>query len=199
MPSRQSIRGITLLESLVAILVIALGIFSVLGIQLRTLSDAQAGIRRSQAIRLIEDLSERINANPQASEYLDIYTANPPKEAAKDCSTPCTPEELAKLDIQQWHRQIQLAFGSGRAIVFQSTADADSTHPMQLGVLVAWKENQREGSNAAETEALNSFLKISATDASNQTCPEQYVCHLQYISIPRHCAVAGEEGRTSCT
>ena len=39
MPSRQSIRGITLLESLVAILVIALGIFSVLGIQLRTLSD----------------------------------------------------------------------------------------------------------------------------------------------------------------
>ena len=51
MPSRQSIRGITLLESLVAILVIALGIFSVLGIQLRTLSDAQAGIRRSQALR----------------------------------------------------------------------------------------------------------------------------------------------------
>ena len=198
MPSRQSVRGITLLESLVAILVVALGVFSVLGIQLRTLSDAQAGIRRSQAIRLIEDLSERINANPAASEYLEIYTADSPEEAANDCTTPCTSEELARLDIHQWHQQMQHAFGSGRAIVFQSTADADSTNPMQLGVLVAWKENQREGSNAAETEALNTFLKISATDSSNRNCPEQYVCHLQYISIPRHCSLSGEEGE-SCT
>lgn len=194
MPSRQSIRGITLLESLVAILVVALGVFSVMGIQIRILSDAQAGIRRSQAIRLIEDLSERINANPATSEYLSVYTAESPEAPTTDCSSPCTAEELAARDIYQWRQQVQSAFGSGRAIVFQSTADSDSTNPMQLGVLVAWKENEREGVDPASTQALNYFLKTSESDASHQTCPDQYVCHLQYISIPEHCFHSTTEG-----
>ena len=52
-------RGISLIESLVAIVVMALGILGILGVQMRTLADTQSGVRRAQAIRLIEDLSER--------------------------------------------------------------------------------------------------------------------------------------------
>lgn len=50
-------RGISLIESLVAIVVMALGILGILGVQMRTLTDTSTTVRRAQAIRLIEDLS----------------------------------------------------------------------------------------------------------------------------------------------
>lgn len=59
-------KGITLLESLVAIVVMALGLLGIVGIQMRTLADTQTGVRRAQAVKLIEDLSERVRANPNA-------------------------------------------------------------------------------------------------------------------------------------
>ena len=46
----QPQRGITLLESLVAIVVMALGILGILGVQMRTLSDTQTGVRRAQEL-----------------------------------------------------------------------------------------------------------------------------------------------------
>src|SRR5690606_32281252 len=79
-------RGITLIESLVAILVTALGILGILGVQMRTLTDTQTTVRRAQAIRLIEDLGERLKVNPNALMVLGSYqsgwTANPPTPPA---------------------------------------------------------------------------------------------------------------------
>ena len=43
-------RGVSLIESLVAIVVTALGILGILGVQMRTLADTQTGVRRAQAI-----------------------------------------------------------------------------------------------------------------------------------------------------
>ncbi|MPM51533.1 hypothetical protein SDC9_98282 [bioreactor metagenome] len=121
----SSARGITLLESLIAILVVALGIFSVVGIQFRLLSDAQGGIRRSQAIRLIEDLSERIQANPQSGQHLDLYMADFPASSIRDCNTPCSSEELSAFDIAEWHEMVQSTLGNGRALVFPGPADSN--------------------------------------------------------------------------
>ena len=64
--SKTRQRGITLLESLIAIVVAALGILGILGVQMRTLTDTQTSMRRAQAIRLIEDLSERMRVHPNA-------------------------------------------------------------------------------------------------------------------------------------
>ena len=66
-------RGITLIESLVAIVVAALGILGIVGVQMRTLTDTSSTVRRAQAIRLIEDLSERMKVNPNAIATLDNY------------------------------------------------------------------------------------------------------------------------------
>ncbi|HRN05700.1 MAG TPA: prepilin-type N-terminal cleavage/methylation domain-containing protein, partial [Ottowia sp.] len=50
--SRAAQRGVTLIESLVALVVVAVALFGILGIQMRTLVDTQSGVRRAQAIRL---------------------------------------------------------------------------------------------------------------------------------------------------
>ena len=46
-----SSQGFALLEALVALLVVALGLLGILGLQMRTLADTQNGVRQAQAIR----------------------------------------------------------------------------------------------------------------------------------------------------
>ena len=60
LPKNKHQRGIALIESLVAIVITALGILGILGVQMRTLADTSTTVRRAQAIRLIEDLGERM-------------------------------------------------------------------------------------------------------------------------------------------
>ena len=66
-------RGITLIESLIAILIAAVGILGILGVQMRTLTDTQTTVRRAQAVRLIEDLGERMKVQPNALVNLNAY------------------------------------------------------------------------------------------------------------------------------
>ena len=89
-------RGISLIESLIAIVVMALGILGILGVQMRTLSDTSTTVRRAQAIRLIEDLSERMKVNPNAllniKEFESGYSKKSSDLTATNCaSTACTP------------------------------------------------------------------------------------------------------------
>ena len=67
-------KGFSLLESMIAIIVMVLGILGVLGAQMKTLTDTQSSVRRAQAIRLIGDLGERLQNNPDALGDLSTYT-----------------------------------------------------------------------------------------------------------------------------
>ena len=100
-------RGITLIESLVALVISALAILGIVGVQMRTLADTQTAVRRAQAIRLIEDLSERMRVNPNAltqitnfeSTFSDKDDEDKSLEIKNGCADGCEPEEQAAFDI----------------------------------------------------------------------------------------------------
>lgn len=191
-PGHRLQRGITLIESLVAIVVMALGILGILGVQMRTLTDTQAGVRRAQAIRLIEDLGERLQNNPDALGNLSAYTTKP--TSSDDCaSTACAADKLATYDIKQWRASVSDALPGSDAIVFIPQGG-----PRQLGVLIGWSENRYSQSGQeltpAEKTALNTPLVVSgigktngATSDSAQNCPPGLICHLQYIQPTQRC------------
>ena len=135
-PSRRRQRGITLIESLIALMVAVLGVLGILGVQMRTLTDTQAGVRRAQAIRLTEDLAERLQNNPDALGNLAAYTGVP--TSSNDCkSTACAPADLATYDIKQWRTFVAEALPGGQATVFIPKGGL-----RQLGVLIGWRENR---------------------------------------------------------
>lgn len=68
----HSQRGITLIESLVAI-VVASRHSGHPGVQMRTLTDTQTSVQWVQAIRLIEDLSERMKVHPNAMGSINSH------------------------------------------------------------------------------------------------------------------------------
>ncbi len=195
---KASQKGITLLESLVAIVVMSLGLLGVVGIQMRTLTDTQTGVRRAQAVKLIEDLSERVRANPNAignaASYAVAWSATlsaPPACAINSGfpATSCTAAQLATYDVDRWLRGVRANLPLGDATVFVSGSDA-----RQLGVMLAWRENERarEGDSVADTSAYKAIFSVTGTSTSGSvTCPAGKICHLQYINLTQRCIPSG--------
>lgn len=191
-------QGVTLLESLVAIVVMALGLLGIVGIQMRTLADTQTGVRRAQAVRMVEDFSERVRANPNAMGNAASYavawgsTLGTPPACVVNSGFPgtsCTAAQLATYDVDRWLRSVRANLPVGDATVFVSGSDA-----RQLGVMLAWRENERarEGDSLADTSAYKAIFSVTGTSTSGSvTCPAGKICHLQYINLTQRCIPSG--------
>ena len=155
-------RGIALLESLVAIAILALGVLGLLGAQLRTLGQAQAAVHRAQAVRLVEDLGERLRTHPDASAHWAVYQVDwNARTSAPDChSRACDGADLARRDLANWKEAVAQGLPSGQARVF----DAGDR---RLGVGVGWAA--RGGGPA-----------LDEPDGPAR-CPEGLVCHYGHV------------------
>lgn len=182
--------GVSLIESLVALVVTSLGVLGILGMQMRTLADSQITVRRAQAVRLIEDLSERIQINPGGSFALQWYVADWGDAASQAC-TSCSNQELAKKDVYQWKTTVQKTLPLGDARIFFSAAEVGGSdeNRRQLGVIVSWRENERHHLKAdgSKDSAYTVPFNIPDNGDISGACPENSICHLQYIYVVGRC------------
>ena len=191
---RHHQRGITLLESLVALLISALGILGIVGVQMRTLVDTQTAVHRAQAIRLIEDLNERLRANPNglatmiANQTAVFGTISEPDD---DCSsTSCTATQLMMYDLWVWKENTKSTLPEGsEAHIFQAPWDIGSTDPRQIGVRISWRENEKDSSTS-------NIFKVNSATTGSASCPSDSICHLQYIQVISRCATYKVGGST---
>ena len=191
----SSQRGITLLESLVSIVVLSLGVLGVLGVQLRTLADTQTGVRRAQAVRLIEDLSERIKVSPDGINNIGAYTAAWNVDitgAVANCvTTACTSAQLAAYDRNNWVNATRTLLPRGDANVFVVPDEAGAVAGRrQLGVMVSWRESEKSASKADGTadSTYSAATAVASTGGANVSCPAGTTCHLQYIQVTSRCS-----------
>ena len=195
-PTRRQ-HGITLIESLVAIVVAALGILGILGVQMRTLTDTQTTVRRAQAIRLIEDLGERLRVSPNALADISAYPSNFTNEPVPgSCATNCTPSQLAAYNVASWKQAVKQTLPLGQASIFLAPGEGTGTNPnrRQLGVMVSWRENEKETTStykddidATKVRANDGVTLTDGADATN-ACPTGRTCHLQYLPVAARCA-----------
>ncbi|MDR2155867.1 MAG: type IV pilus modification protein PilV [Burkholderiaceae bacterium] len=189
-------RGMTLIESLVALVVAALGVLGIAGVQLRTLADTQNSVRRQQAIRLIEDLDERLKVNPNSlflsGDYVSDWKDSPQTSANCDTSL-CDHKQLAAYDLANWKKRVTDTLPSGDANVFLAPGD-NSSDRRQLGVMISWRENERFGINDADKKDIDA-TQVRAEDGTLSdaagaaaACPAARICHLQYITLAARCA-----------
>ena len=188
-------RGITLIESLVAIVVAALGILGIIGIQMRTLADSQNSVRRAQAVRLIDDLGERMRANPNAlavlGSYASAWDANmPPTGSALSCGTGGASADLVNTDLCEWKATVARTLPLGQANIFTVPVEGSSNR-RQLGVMIAWRENER-----SDDDSFKNPINAAAGGGS-VTCPPKHTCHLQYLPVAARCAPYKPVGGTA--
>ena len=195
--------GFSLIESLVAIVITALGILGILGVQMRTLSDTQNGVRRAQAIRLVEDLSERIKVNPTplSAAVMATYRVSTPGPITSPpaCTVGCTPAQLAQHDIARWKSQVINTLPGGDAIVFAADDETDVNNRRQLGVLISWQLKEKETAADYTTPFLTSASGVVGGAISAVTCPANKICHLQYIQVVSRCQLDTAGGPANTT
>jgi type IV pilus assembly protein PilV len=195
-PQRQ--HGITLIESLIAIVIAGLGILGIVGVQMRTLSDTQTTVRRAQAIRLIEDLSERMKINPNAqatlSSYVSGFSDEPTPDNCASSSAGCTQAQQATYDLAIWKQNVKtLPLGQAKIFVPPAESAVDAAGRRQLGVIIAWRENERDNSTGYKndidaTKVRNASGNLQDGAGTANACPSDRTCHLQYIPVSARCA-----------
>ncbi len=173
----QTHRGASLVEVLVALLVLALGVMGMMSLQTRTLLEARASQARTYAVQLSSDLLERMQTQRRLTQAPALWDPSPylldwgAVPQMVDCyRSPCLAQQLARFDMLQWKQALAHLLPGGDARVFQSSAD-----PAQFGVLIGWRVLPQ----SASVESPGTSASVPAPPSAQ--CREGLICHLVYI------------------
>lgn len=114
-------KGFTLLEVLVAALVLAISVLGLSGLQLKALRDSTSSYYFSQVTMLGYDIADRIRAN-NTSNYTASWSDDGTLHAGCSTSAGCTPAQMAESDIFEWKNTIAAVLPSGDGNVSLSGA-----------------------------------------------------------------------------
>lgn len=96
-------KGFTLIEILVAILVLSIGLLGMASLQLLGMQSTQSAASRTQASILAYDLAERMRNNRLAAINGNYGTGVLATPADPGCiATGCSPTQLADQDLREW-------------------------------------------------------------------------------------------------
>lgn len=156
----RSQAGVTLIEVLVAVLVLAIGILGVAGLQSVSLKNTADVHFIHQVIGESEDIMNRIMANPAAANA-GAYAATPPASApTNDCSAvQCSTNDLAVWDLWQWSQELTNGFGAPPSAGANIVWDAASG---EYEIAITWDAN---GAGAGYTAPT-----CTETDNSSAGC-----------------------------
>lgn len=175
--SRHSQQGISLLESLVSLFILALGVLGLLSVQLRTMTETQTSNNRIVASRLADDLFERMKTNPSGWAAVGQYAVGwglAPTAAINCAAAACNPAQKAAWDLVQWKALVAATLPLGQALSFASPVDA-----RQLGVMIGWRANESNPNAAADYVAPFNANVVSG-GATLAQCPVNLICHVAY-------------------
>ena len=103
-------QGFTLIEVLVAGLVLSVGVLGVAGLQVTSLKNLQSSQSYGIAAMLANDIADRmwVNREDVLETDADAYNhSTMPEDTPPDCiGGTCTPAEIAQFDIVDWQQQI---------------------------------------------------------------------------------------------
>ncbi|MBX2857639.1 MAG: type IV pilus modification protein PilV [Cellvibrionaceae bacterium] len=138
--------GTTLIEVMVAALIMGIGILGILSLQGRALQFSQQSYLFSQATILAQDMAERMSSNRQA---LDAYRNNP-ATASTDCTqNTCSSAQLAAWDRFHWEEAVKNNLPAGRGVV--ALAPGGGAYVISVEFVA---ERDSSGSSSLETVKL---------------------------------------------
>ncbi|MEM9386113.1 MAG: type IV pilus modification protein PilV [Pseudomonadota bacterium] len=141
-------QGFSLIEVLVALLVMSVGLLTVAALQVFSLQVEAQALNGTRATLLAADIVDRIRANPAgAPDYeLGLGAGAPPTEEVcadtptADVTAPCNAQTLAAYDLWAWRQAmtagnpLSVPQGDGSIEYLPGTPDAHR-------ITVQWREN----------------------------------------------------------
>jgi type IV pilus assembly protein PilV len=170
--------GLSMIEVLVSLTIVAFGVLGLLGLQARALSFQRDSFDRRTAAEMVNQLSERMRANhlgltggfyaPPNASYLHSTTPTPVLITPCAFPTACTFQELAFRDWTQWIAEYRQR-SPGSAAYLQW----DLNDQTKITVSVGWPEPQSTGGADPLCVAINARLGVAIP--ANYRCFETAV------------------------
>lgn len=114
--------GTTLIEILISLLILAIGLLGMAGLQTVSLRNTQSAYQRTQAAILSTDIVERVRANLQGVEAGSYDNADGEVTASCNSVSGCTAAQMAANDVAEWKLALATTLPEG-----EGTLCADST------------------------------------------------------------------------
>lgn len=121
----MNVRGFTMIEILVALLVLAVAVTAALALALGGFAATTEARRAEVAAGLAADLAGRVRVLPG----VDWAALPEPFE----CGADCTPEQLGALEFAAWQADVAAALPTGAGSLWRTGADG-------LALTLAWTE-----------------------------------------------------------
>jgi len=171
--------GYTLIEVLVALLVISLGLLGMAALQVSALKQNQNAYARSQVLTAAHGIADRIRANEaglSAGNYFgtsDEYNSDDPDTSCEDAV--CTAAQMATYDLNNWKFYLQEnVVGGGGCVTREAEKHAgfkvDTTNDLSalctqstaannpVTIYVWWNDERYD--NATESDAEGNDLQV---------------------------------------
>ena len=113
-------RGFTLVEVLVALLVLAVGMLGLAVLLVEGLQGSRSAIEHTQAVNLAADIAERMRSNRAAASAYDTAEGTPEPRidaACEDAAGPCDPPAMASHDLRLGLDDVAASLPEGRGAV----------------------------------------------------------------------------------
>lgn len=147
--NRAGQQGLSMIEVLVAMLIFAIGLLGVAGMQSLALKSSDNSNIRSLVNVHAYEIVERMRANMpavQSGQYNTISGSS----TATGCLPACTPAELAAWDASEWHSNLQADIPSATGAVAYANGVATVT--------INWTERGLGNDAAAQTYSLQARI-----------------------------------------
>lgn len=114
----QSQAGFTMIELLVALVVLSVGLLGVAGIQALGLRTASVALDHNTATLLAVDITERMRVNRTAFQagLYDGQFDEDNQPLGSVCTSGCTPEQQAATDLINWYNRLMELNGASASI-----------------------------------------------------------------------------------
>lgn len=168
----NAVRGTTLIEVLISILIMSIGMLGIAALQAFSMSSSHTASFRSQAIVLVRDMADRMRANRiavRAAAPNNYGTVPPVRNNCRAAYSTvfvaapvaCTPTKLAADDVWDWQNRVTqlLPQGEGEVCIDSTPNDgALGAHACDnvgnvFAVKLFWVE-KASGTAAAEPKSL---------------------------------------------
>ena len=152
---RQHHGGFSLLEVLLAVVVMAIGVLGIAALQITTSLYTESSLHRSQASMLAREVVERMRVNvdeAKAGNY-DITTLPSLTSSCKGASASCSASQIKDYDLQVWGTRVAAMLPSGDAII-ATTAD-NGTDPVDVTITLQWDESRGQRATVSRWQHSN--------------------------------------------
>ena len=134
-------QGFTLIEVLVTVIIMAVGLLGVAGLQLAGMRSNHSAFLRTQATIAAYDLIDRMRADPQAFDGVQYTTASESNE-------PVFESWVDELGLIGLHAPTSGALGE----VNCSSGEGNACHDGNCQIIVRWDDSRGEDADLAQTD-----------------------------------------------